>query len=263
MKKLTLALLISAAASQANAIQMNLVSVESQNWEKFANDGGGASTAGRSVALLEGGNDYAGNVGDTSTPIPYAASTASWQFDGTTLTGDGSYNAHWIIHPWWSLFDQSIEGLSIVIGGEASASSYECIEGNFGALVSGNLCGNYDMGANYINESSMVYNVGGDARNQSRILAGDDVAIGNAQALADFDNTTVDDNATYAGLFNSSGQLAMSTYSWDGITLKIHNMTGNTTQTLTFSAVPVPAAAWLFGSAVLGLAGLKRKQIKK
>lgn len=29
---------------------------------------------------------------------------------------------------------------------------------------------------------------------------------------------------------------------------------------LTFSEVPVPAAAWLFGSALLGLAGMKRKQ---
>jgi hypothetical protein len=27
-----------------------------------------------------------------------------------------------------------------------------------------------------------------------------------------------------------------------------------------FSVVPVPAAAWLFGSALLGLSGLKRKQ---
>ncbi len=29
---------------------------------------------------------------------------------------------------------------------------------------------------------------------------------------------------------------------------------------ITFSTVPVPAAAWLFGSALIGLAGLKRKQ---
>jgi hypothetical protein len=30
--------------------------------------------------------------------------------------------------------------------------------------------------------------------------------------------------------------------------------------TLTFSEVPVPAAAWLFGSALIGLAGIKRKK---
>jgi hypothetical protein len=30
--------------------------------------------------------------------------------------------------------------------------------------------------------------------------------------------------------------------------------------TLTFSDVPVPAAAWLFGSALIGLAGIKRKK---
>lgn len=54
-------------------------------------------------------------------------------------------------------------------------------------------------------------------------------------------------NGVYEGIFN--------TCSYQGDICK-----GISNIEITFNEVPVPAAAWLFGSALIGLAGLKRKQ---
>jgi hypothetical protein len=234
MKKLVLALAVTAAASQASAVTMNLISIESQNWEKLAADGG---TAGYSISDI-------------------SPSTATYDFDGTTLTSTGLTSSHWTITPTTILFDQNVVDLSIVMGGAASATSYECVEGNFGGYVGGNLCGNYSFN-NYVDDSTLTYT----GTSVTLVLGGDDTSNGDPQDLASLDNSTVDDNALYAADSNVVGQVGFSTYSWDGTTLKIHNMSGNTTQTLTFvSAIPVPAAAWLFGSALVGLAGVGRKR---
>jgi hypothetical protein len=240
-KKIILALAVSAAASQASALRMELVSAELQNWEKhFANPGSGYSLA-----------DISGT-------------TARFDFDGNVLASSGTYESRWILGPTTVMWTRVVEDLSIVMGGSSSATSYECVEGNFGGFIGTSFCGNYEMGANYFNESSLTYNIGGDAHNQVKVMGGDDVDVGPAQALSDFDNWGVDDDYQYAYAVNAYGQVAISDYSWNGTTLKIHNMTRNFTQTLTFtvSAVPVPAAAWLFGSAVLGLAGIKRNKMK-
>ncbi|MDP8567583.1 VPLPA-CTERM sorting domain-containing protein [Methylophilus aquaticus] len=45
-----------------------------------------------------------------------------------------------------------------------------------------------------------------------------------------------------------------------GGTINIVNGTGSISSSSTVSAVPIPAAAWLFGSGVLGFAGLRRKK---
>jgi len=52
--------------------------------------------------------------------------------------------------------------------------------------------------------------------------------------------------------------------SWDGATGSITLSTNNGAQTATYSmsAVPVPAAAWLFGSALVGLVGVGRRRRK-
>jgi len=50
------------------------------------------------------------------------------------------------------------------------------------------------------------------------------------------------------------GDVTVWTIAGDGVSL------GDTTMTATVAAVPVPAAAWLFGSALLGLAGISRKK---
>jgi hypothetical protein len=249
MKKLVLALAITAAASQASALSATLISVESQNWEKYVAN----PASGYSAGMIAGG---------VTAGVPFSASTQVWDFDGSSITATGDYVAHWRIHPGSSLYTQTSGDLSISLGGNASASTYSCAEGNFGAAVGGNLCGNWELGVDYVNQSSMTYNIGGDASNQLRTIGGDDVISGPAQALTDYDNTAADDNATYLGLVNGTGQTGSTGWTLVGNILKIHNMTGNTTQTLTFevSAVPVPAAAWLFGSALVGLAGVGRKR---
>ena len=45
--------------------------------------------------------------------------------------------------------------------------------------------------------------------------------------------------------------------SWQGLE-KVEFLSYMTISEVTVTAVPVPAAAWLFGSALIGLAGLRR-----
>jgi hypothetical protein len=238
MKKLALALIVSAAASQASAVALTMVSMETQNWDKYQVD----PVTGHSTT-------------DTS------GSTATYSFDGTTLSSTGVTSMLSTAGP-STLFTNLIGDYGLVMNGAASGSSYECANGTFGPFIQFNMCASTTYGTNGIDETVVTYNIGGDASNQSTNygLNGDDGFAGPSQSLSDFDMVTADDNAAYSLLVNGSGQLGYTTYNWDGITLVVNNLYGNTTTTTTFSAVPVPAAAWLFGSALLGLAGIKRKK---
>ena len=58
-----------------------------------------------------------------------------------TQTG-GTINARATTAPTTTLFRQFITGLVIGNGGAASAASFSCVEGNFGANVGASICGN-------------------------------------------------------------------------------------------------------------------------
>jgi hypothetical protein len=151
-----------------------------------------------------------------------------------------------------------------------TASSFNCIEGNFVITVGAQACAETGTGANFINESSVAYNVGGDANCLIRTVGGDDTitrpAIGlqahgagggcDAQ-IASFSQYTVVQNNLGIG-----GTLILS----NGICIGANQTVGNVNAAcanasyLTFSAVPVPAAVWLFGSA-LGVMGWMRRKI--
>ena len=60
----------------------------------------------------------------------------------------------------------------------------------------------------------------------------------------------------------SVGPLSMSETDVTVFTVAGDNTIGDMTWTITPSAVPVPAAAWLFGSAILGLVGVGRRKSK-
>ncbi|GJQ56310.1 MAG: hypothetical protein HKUEN07_28790 [Rhodocyclaceae bacterium] len=170
------------------------------------------------------------------------SSTATWQYDDVTgimtQTG-GTLNARFNIGPPTTLFRHTATDLVIGAGGAASATTWNCIEGNFGNNVGASLCGNYGFGANFANESSVSYS----GSSVSRTLGGDDVDKGPPQSLADYNG--------------------ISTLSWVGTALTLSNSTGTSGITFVFnaSAVPVPAAVWLFGSAV-GLLGVVRRRAK-
>jgi hypothetical protein len=154
---------------------------------------------------------------------------ATWQYNDVTgvLTGTGTYigAAELISQPY---FTHTITDLSIVAGGAASATSYSCTEGTAGALIGANACKQYTFGTNGVDNGGFS----------------DDVDLGPSQSLAEYDD-------------NFGG-------SWDGTTLTMINMANccnDVVKTMTFTAtvVPIPAAAWLFGSA-LGLLGWIRSK---
>jgi len=186
-----------------------------------------------------------------------SSSTATWSYDDVTnlltQTG-GTFNARVTTNPNTTLYRTLITGLLMGNGGPASAATYSCVEGNFGGNVGASICGGYVFGANFFNESTTTW---GPGTAVSRTVGGDDLASFVAQqSIATLDN--------------------MTTISWAGTTLVLANKTctgpcatlpagiyNNNGQQWTFTAgpqvVPVPAAVWLFGSALGALGWVRRR----
>lgn len=175
------------------------------------------------------------------------ASNATWDWDGTTLSSSGLFwsTSHISSNPFASaiigdrVVDLSINTASSTVG----ASTYECTEGTFLSMVGAHGCANVGLGSNFTYESSVTYNVGGNPDNVTRVIGGDDTDMGPPRDLSDaFSLFTI--------VQDSGGTLILS----NGIDI----MSAGTSY-MTFSVVPVPAAAWLFGSA-LGLLGWARRR---
>jgi hypothetical protein len=168
-------------------------------------------------------------------------STASWKFDTDTgvVTGSGQYFAQYQIIPTpGQLFTHSIVDLVVGGGNATTATSYECIEGTFGSTAGGHLCGNISYGGNFNFESTVSYGPGTEF---SRTIGGDDFSEGPQQVLTHYDGwiTTVDGSVVILSREFTPGIGGFE---------------------MTFQVIPVPAAVWLFGSA-LGLLGwMRRKQ---
>jgi hypothetical protein len=170
-----------------------------------------------------------------------SGSTASWEFDTVTgvVTGSGQYFAQYQIIPTpGQLFTHSIVDLVVGGGIAATATSYECIEGTFGSAAGGHLCGNISYGGNFKFESTVSYGPGTEF---SRTIGGDDFSEGPQQDLARYDG--------WATEVNGSTVLLSRLYEpvYGGFEM-------------TFQVVPVPAAAWLFGSALGFLGWMRRKK---
>jgi len=174
------------------------------------------------------------------------SSTATFEYDDVTnlltQTG-GTLNERYTISPITTLFRHLLTGTVIGNGGAATASTYECVEGNFGTTVGASLCGNYNFGGNYANESTLTY---GPGTTVSRTIGGDDMSIGDPQSIAALNG--------------------MNTVSFDGTTLVLSNATPQPTPTsgyrwqLSTTIIPVPAAAWLIGPAVLAAGRFARRR---
>ena len=180
-----------------------------------------------------------------SSTLNFSSSTGlSWSYNDVTnlmtQTG-GTLNARATTAPTSTLFRHLITGLVIGNGAAASAASFICTEGNFGSGVGTSICGNYSFGSNFVNESTTSW---GPGTAVSRTLGGDDANLpmgGGPQSIAQLNG--------------------MQTVSWFGSTLVLSNsnVTYSGSYTYTFNLVPVPAAVWLFGSA-LGVMGLMRRK---
>lgn len=214
MKKSALAVAVAAAmgATGANAIVVTGLTVTQQRV--------GAGTNG--VGTLD-----------------VSGATATYSYDTVTgaLTGSGLHNAVSSITPTTIVFSHNIQDLAIS-STSASATSFSCVEGNFGTTVGASICGNYTFGPNNTDE-------GGPGN-------GDDAASGPAQSIADYDLPVVSWNGTTLVLSNLK-----STVYAPGVTVD-----SGTELTLAAAAVvPVPAAVWLFGSA-LGILGWVRRRVQ-
>jgi hypothetical protein len=209
----------------------------------------------------------------TAANIDPGGSTAAWTWDDATgvLSSSGLFITTSFINSSPSgssvlgdrVVDLVIDTTNDVI---PSTSSYRCIEGTFLQSVGANGCGTYNLGQNFVADSSMAYDVGGDAFCEQRTMGGDDISTGNprgvrtAAAYVSGSNNCDATNGAFS-LFtvaqNSGGILIVS----NGIclgTAQVEAACANVNY-MTF-AVPIPAGAWLLGSA-LGLLGwLRRKR---
>jgi len=136
---------------------------------------------------------------DTSTTAPcisttnswtlanQTGSTATWAWDGTTLTATGMFQttSHLSSNPNASsvISDKSVDLVINTGTMTTTAASYSCIEGNFLANVGANGCLNTSTGGDFTNNSSALYNVGGDATCVQRTVGGDDSSTGNPRGL--------------------------------------------------------------------------------
>ncbi|GMW08271.1 MAG: hypothetical protein AMXMBFR8_30670 [Nevskiales bacterium] len=129
----------------------------------------------------------ANTVGVGGMTVGAEASTATWTWDGTTLTGMGLYFATSHIGSMpaaSSVIGDRVVDLSINTATDTTtATDYQCREGNFLNTVGAHGCGNINLDYNATYDSAIAYNVGGDASCVSRTLGGDDMSTGNPRGL--------------------------------------------------------------------------------
>ncbi len=209
---------------------------------------GGASTAADAAihtAVLTGVTTYSNNGSSAGN---LALSTATFEYDDVTTvltqTG-GTFNVRFTTSPTNTIFRHLITGAVVGNGAVASAATFVCSEGNFGGNVGANICGNYSLGGNFLNDSTATW---GPGTAFARTMGGDDIPFGLQQNLA-----------AYNGFANVS---------WENITLSLGNAAtcgtcagpnSGYTWKVSIATIPVPAAVWLFGSA-LGLLGVARRR---
>ncbi len=204
---------------------------------------GGASTAADAAihtAVLTGVTTYSTNG---SAPGNITSSTATFSYDDATTvltqTG-GTYNARFNTSPTNTIYRHLITGAILGNGAAAAATTFVCAEGNFGGNVGANICGNYGFDGNFVDDSTATW---GPGTAFARTFGGDDFAYGAQQSIANYDG--------------------WANISWLGTTLIIGKtnlaLTSGQTWALNIATIPVPAAVWLFGSA-LGLLGVARRR---
>lgn len=223
----------------------------------------------------------------------FGASTATWDWTGGVLTQTGGVllaNQRIGSAPGPEssrIISDQVTGLVIDTNvGTTTAALYDCFEGGFGAGTGASSCGNYAWGFNATDESLLTYNVAG-ADCADRTIGGDD-SIGTSgggafrglrarAAAGPCGNNGVNGTSSARGaldminiVYQSGGMLILgnanggvgglggvagSCYlagAGDPGCLRAHWLVFTDT-------VPVPAAAWLFGSA-LGLLGWVRRR---
>lgn len=117
------------------------------------------------------------------------ASPPTFDWDGTTLTQTGgvlwatsfmSSNANGT-----AVISDKVTGLVINTATDVStATTYECVEGTFLAGVGANGCLNLSLEGDGLLNSTVTYNVGGNANCVNRVIGGDDLSTGNPRGVS-------------------------------------------------------------------------------
>jgi hypothetical protein len=148
---------------------------------------GGASTAADAAVhnvTLTGILTYSNNG---SSAADVSSSTATFHYDDATnvVTQTAGLFEHRvsIVPNVSTLFRHSITGLIMGNGAAATATTFVCTEGNFGPIInaSSHLCGNYNFGGDFINDSSTTW---GPGLAFDRTIGGNDMAVGAQQNIS-------------------------------------------------------------------------------
>ena len=231
--KVILAMALFAASAAANAITVNLI-VHNQT-----------SGSGAISSLITDGSHV---------QPAFVASTAVFDWDGVTLSSTGLYAAvsslgSGIFGP--TVIGDEITDLNIDTSGAGSAGgsvAYKCVEGTFLAGVGANGCGGYTIGTNFADQSTTIWS----GLTVAQTIGGDDVSTAGPRTISAYDF------GTFTLISGVDGQTPGDVFSiGNGLALGVPNLSGEAMQ---FQVVPVPAAAWLFGSA-LGLLGWARRRV--
>lgn len=196
------------------------------------------------------------------------ASDATWTWDSATgvLQGSGLFwtTTHIGSSPFGAaiISDRVIDLQIDTQAKSTSATSYNCVEGNFLPLVGASGCAT-TQGVSFTGViSTLEYNIGGDATCMSRTVVAPEFSTGNPRGLTTRD-AAGDCDATDGAFVMWN---VVTNELWGDETPDLRLILGNadtledSTNFLTFRVVvPVPAAVWLFASA-LGLIGFLRRR---
>ncbi len=200
-----------------------------------------------------------------------ATAAGAWAWDGAILSAAGTLNGVVGCGPGCTIVTDSTTNMVVnTTLGTTTAASYTCIEGNFLGGVGANGCLSTSLGGDFIDQSSALYNVLGDANCVNRTIGGDDSSTGNPRGLGTSSGGGCDTQdgaykqwSTFSdGTGVNGGLLTL----WNGagptscITTTTKDAACAGVTKLVLQAIPVPAAVWLFGSG-LGLLGLARRRI--
>lgn len=202
--------------------------------------------------------------------IMSGGSTWDWNAGTGVLTQTGTLNSTQSVGPTPLLTDHTTGMVIDTTANTTTATSYSCTEGTFLGGVGAHGCWNLDLGGDFALNSTAVYNVGGNANCINVTINPDDISAGPVRGLGAGAGGSCDtQSSAYANWEILSDNIAV------GGTLRLWNGVGDinclnnnaknaacANQTyMTFqSTIPVPAAVWLFGSA-LGVMGVMRRKI--